>query len=142
VIACRGVNLHIERGQFVVITGRIGGKSTLRGAAWLLPPQVATCWNTAVDDLAAFIKRATGGLHTADAWLFSETLRDNLLMGWRGHYDGRRTASGGVEAAVLDRDVPKLDHRLETMVRYAVRLSGGRCARRSPRGCLCASLSC
>jgi ATP-binding cassette subfamily B protein len=63
--------------------------------------------------------------------LFSESMRDNLLMG----LSTDTTANGerlqaALHQAVLDRDVPKLDHGLETMVGpRGVRLSGGQMQR-------------
>jgi ATP-binding cassette subfamily B protein len=59
--------------------------------------------------------------------LFSETLRDNLLMGLNADGELLQTA---LYRAVLDRDVPKLEHGLETLVGpRGVRLSGGQMQR-------------
>jgi len=130
-----GVNLRIECGQFVVITGRIGsGKSTLlRALLGLLPPQAGEVrWNDRrLDDLAAFMAPPQVAYTPQVPRLFSETLRDNLLMGLSAGTttDGERLQAA-LRQAVLDRDVPKLDHGLETMVGpRGVRLSGGQMQR-------------
>ncbi len=130
-----GINLRIKRGQFVVITGRIGsGKSTLlRALLGLLPLQAGeVCWNDRrVDDLAAFMTPPQVAYTPQVPRLFSETLRDNLLMGLhdRATSDGERLQAA-LHQATLDRDVPKLEHGLETMVGpRGVRLSGGQMQR-------------
>jgi ATP-binding cassette subfamily B protein len=130
-----GVDLRVERGQFVVVTGRIGsGKSTLlRALLGLLPPQAGeVCWNgRRIDDLAAFMAPPHAAYTPQVPRLFSETLRDNLLMG----LNARTTADGellhtAIHQAVLDRDVPKLERGLETLVGpRGVRLSGGQIQR-------------
>jgi ATP-binding cassette subfamily B protein len=125
-----GVDLRIERGQFVVITGRIGsGKSTLlRALLGLLPPQAGEVrWNDRrIDDLAAFMAPPQVAYTPQVPRLFSESLRDNLMMGLSaGTTDGERLQAA-LRQAVLDRDVPRLEHGLETMVGpRGVRLSGG-----------------
>jgi ATP-binding cassette subfamily B protein len=129
------VDLRVERGQFVVITGRIGsGKSTLlRALLGLLPPQAGEVrWNgRRIDDLAAFMAPPQVAYTPQVPRLFSESLRDNLLMGLSA---GTAAGGGPLQAAlyqaVLDRDVPKFDHGLETMVGpRGVRLSGGQMQR-------------
>jgi ATP-binding cassette subfamily B protein len=129
------VDLCIERGQFVVITGRIGsGKSTLlRALLGLLPPQAGEVrWNdTRLADLAEFMGPPQVAYTPQVPRLFSEPLRDNLLMGL-----GAGSAADGeplqtaLYQAVLDRDVPRLEQGLETMVGpRGVRLSGGQLQR-------------
>jgi ATP-binding cassette subfamily B protein len=130
-----GIDLRVERGQFVVITGRIGsGKSTLlRTLLGLLPRQAGEVrWNERrLDDLAAFMVPPQVAYTPQVPRLFSETLRDNLLMGVDAD-----TPAGGVALetalyqAVLDQDVPRLDHGLQTVVGpRGVRLSGGQLQR-------------
>src|SRR5262245_61684538 len=129
-----GVDLRIERGQFVVITGRIGsGKSTLlRALLELLPPQAGEVrWNDRrLDDLAAFMAPPRVAYAPQVPRLFSETLRDNLLMGLSAGTSAGEGLQAALHQAVLDRDVPKLEHGLETMVGpRGVRLSGGQMQR-------------
>lgn len=129
------VDLRVERGQFVVITGRIGsGKSTLlRALLGLLPPQGGEVrWNDRqLDDLAAFMVPPQVAYTPQVPRLFSETLRDNLLMGLSaGTTANDERLEAALYQAVLDRDVLKLDHGLETMVGpRGVRLSGGQMQR-------------
>jgi ATP-binding cassette subfamily B protein len=128
------VDLRINRGQFVVITGRIGsGKSTLlRVLLGLLPPQAGEVrWNDRrIDDLAAFMAPPQVAYTPQVPRLFSETLRDNLLMGLSAGTTDGGPLQTALYQAVLDRDVPKLDHGLETMVGpRGVRLSGGQMQR-------------
>src|SRR6185295_9100244 len=105
-----GVNLRIESGQFVVITGRIGsGKSTLlRALLGLLPPQTGdVCWNDRrIDDLGAFMAPPQVAYTPQVPRLFSETLRDNLLMGLSAGTTNGERLQAALHQAVLDRDVP------------------------------------
>jgi ATP-binding cassette, subfamily B, bacterial len=128
-----GVDLQIERGQFVVVTGRIGsGKSTLlRVLLGLLPAQSGeTHWNgRRVDEPAAFMAPPRVAYTPQVPRLFSETLRDNLLMGLSaGPNDEWLDAA--LRQAVLDQDIPALERGLDTMVGpRGVRLSGGQMQR-------------
>jgi ATP-binding cassette subfamily B protein len=126
-----GVDLQLERGEFVVVTGRIGsGKSTLlRTLLGLLTAEAGELrWNgRPVADPAAFMAPPQVAYTPQVPRLFSETLRDNLLMGL-GEGDGRLTTA--LHQAVLDRDVPRLEQGLETAVGpRGVRLSGGQMQR-------------
>ena len=129
------IDFRIARGQFVVITGRIGsGKSTaLRALLGLLPSQAGEVrWNDRqIDDLAAFMVPPQVAYTPQVPRLFSETLRDNLLMGLSaGATTPDERIAAALHQAVLDHDVPKLDHGLDTMVGpRGVRLSGGQVQR-------------
>jgi ATP-binding cassette subfamily B protein len=126
-----GIDLRVERGQFVVVTGRVGsGKTTLlrallgqlpldRGevrwndvplvdpAAWLVPPRVA---------YAGQVPR-----------LFSDTLRDNLLMGLPA---SEAELDRAIDTAVFKRDLAQLEDGLETVIGpRGVKLSGGQLQR-------------
>jgi ATP-binding cassette subfamily B protein len=128
------IDLRIERGQIVVITGRIGsGKSTLlRALLGLLPLQAGEVrWNDRrLDDLAAFMAPPQVAYTPQAPRLFSETLRDNLLMGLSADTTNGERLQAALRQAVLDRDVPTLERGLETMVGpRGVRLSGGQMQR-------------
>jgi len=128
------VDLRVERGQFVVITGRIGsGKSTLlRVMLGLLPPEAGEVrWNgRRLDDLAAFMAPPHVAYTPQVPRLFSETLRDNLLMGLNAGEAADGALQVALRQAVLDGDVPRLEHGLETLVGpRGVRLSGGQIQR-------------
>ncbi|GAB4126435.1 MAG: ABC transporter ATP-binding protein [Roseiflexaceae bacterium] len=124
------VDLQIARGQFVAITGRIGsGKSTLlRVLLGLLPPQAGSvAWNDRqIDDLGAFMQPPRVAYTPQVPRLFSESLRNNLLLG----VDDQQRLEWALHQAVMDRDIPKLEHGLATLVGpRGVRLSGGQIQR-------------
>ncbi len=135
-----GIDLSLPRGSFTVVTGRVGaGKTTLlRAVLGLLPPAEGTvCWNGApvgasADAATAFF-RPPRAAYTAQApRLFSETLRDNILMGLPDDED--REDGVDLQAAiwlgVLDEDVARLERGLDTLVGpRGVRLSGGQAQR-------------
>jgi ATP-binding cassette, subfamily B, bacterial len=127
----RNVSLTIRRGSFTVITGRIGsGKTTLlRLLLGLLPADTGEiCWNgRPVADPANFFKPARTAYTPQAPRLFSETLRDNILMGLPPQ---QLDLDGAVRAAVLESDITTLENGLETVVGpRGVRLSGGQVQR-------------
>ena len=122
-----GVNLSLERGSLTVITGRIGsGKTTLlRALLGLLPAQAGQIrWNgRRVEDPASFFVPPRSAYAAQVPLLFSETLRDNVLMGLP--LDDARLYDA-LWLAVMEDDVAALDEGLETLVgAKGVRLSGG-----------------
>ncbi len=125
------VSLRIERGSFTVITGRVGaGKTTLlRTLLGLLPHERGEIrWNSvAVADPASFLVPPRAAYTPQVPVFFSETLRDNLLLGMPEHAD---TLSDALYAAVLEQDIDTLDDGLATRVGpRGVRLSGGQLQR-------------
>jgi ATP-binding cassette subfamily B protein len=116
-----------------VITGRIGsGKTTLlRALLGLLPPQGgAVRWNgeRVVELPAHFVPPRTAYTPQVPR-LFSEKLRDNILMG----LPDERLAHA-LHTAVLDTDVATLEAGLDTIVGpRGVRLSGGQVQRAAAR---------
>lgn len=124
------VGLTLERGTFTVVTGPAGaGKTTLlRAILGLLPAQSGTVyWNDyVVEDRAAFLVPPRSAYVPQVPRLFSESLRDNLLLG-QEDVSGLPTA---VRTAVLDRDVASMPAGLDTEVgARGVRLSGGQVQR-------------
>jgi ABC-type multidrug transport system fused ATPase/permease subunit len=127
----RDVCLTLERGTFTVVTGRVGaGKTTLLHAVLGLLPRDAgeIHWNgRPVDDPAAFLVPPRAAFTPQVPRLFSETLRENLLLGWP---DGAVEVETAVLAAVLEDDVTGFDQGLETLVGpRGVKLSGGQVQR-------------
>ena len=125
------VSLTVERGTFTVVTGPAGaGKTTLlRAILGLLPASSGTVyWNDVpVDDRAAMLVPPRSAYVPQVPQLFSEPLRDNLLLG--RHRDDRVLASA-LRTAVLDRDVELMPAALDTEVgARGVRLSGGQAQR-------------
>ena len=121
----------MPRGSFTVVTGRIGsGKTTLlRVLLGLLPRDAGEVrWNgEPVDDLAAFFVPPRSAYTSQVPRLFSEPLRDNILMGMP---ERRTDLDAAVHAAVMDQDVQELEHGLDTVVgARGVKLSGGQLRR-------------
>ncbi len=126
-----GVDLRIERGTFTVITGRIGsGKTTLlRTLLGLLPRQAGEIvWNgQPIADPAMFLTPPRCAYTPQVPQLFSEPLRDNLLLGAR---EGEANLEFAIRAAVLERDIAAMPEGLDTLVgSRGVRLSGGQIQR-------------
>jgi ATP-binding cassette, subfamily B, bacterial len=114
-----------------VITGRIGsGKTTLlKLLLGLLPPQTGEIWwnDELVTDPTSFL-RPPRVVYTAQVpRLFSDSLRDNLLLGLP---EDKVDVAGAVTTAVLQQDLAGMEHGLETMVGpRGIRLSGGQVQR-------------
>lgn len=126
-----GVDLRLARGSFTVVTGRIGsGKTTLlRVLLGLLPMDAGEVrWNgELVDDLATFFTPPHCAYTAQVPLLFSETLKDNILMGLSEKDVDLQMA---VRLAVLERDVEELANGLDTVVGpKGVKLSGGQAQR-------------
>ena len=125
------VDLRLPHGSLTVVTGRVGaGKSTLlRTLLGLLPADAGEIrWNGhVVDDPISFFVPPRAAYTAQVPHLFSETLRQNILLGLPG--DAGRLAAA-VRGAVLERDVRALEAGLETPVgTRGVKLSGGQAQR-------------
>ncbi|WP_223066299.1 ABC transporter ATP-binding protein [Paenibacillus caui] len=125
------ISFRLERGKFLVITGRIGsGKSTLvRTLLGLLPKQDGTIrWNGRKVDPAAFLVPPRAAYTPQVPRLFSDTLRENIVQGKKEHAD--EDLERAIRLAVMDKDVEDLDQGLETFVGpRGVMLSGGQIQR-------------
>ncbi len=122
-----GVDLHLERGSLTVITGRIGsGKTTLvRTLLGLLPGASGEIfWNgKLVEDAASFFVPPRSAYTPQVPVLFSESIRDNILMGLSD--DGRKLEQA-IHLAVMERDLVEIDKGLDAMLGVkGVRISGG-----------------
>ncbi len=125
------VSFALERGSFTVITGRIGaGKSTLLHVLLGLLPRDAgeIRWNgRAVDDPASSFVPPRSAYTPQVPRLFSETLRENLLL---GRPEDPRALDAAVHAAVLEPDLAALRGGLDTLIGpRGVKLSGGQVQR-------------
>jgi ATP-binding cassette, subfamily B, bacterial len=126
-----GLNVTVRRGSFIVITGRIGaGKSTaLKTILGLLPKQSGEImWNNVrVDDPAAFFVPPRSAYTAQVPLLFSDTLRDNILMGLP---EDKVDLPEAIHSAVFEQDLATLPQGLDTVVgSKGVRLSGGQAQR-------------
>ncbi|HEV8633156.1 MAG TPA: ABC transporter ATP-binding protein [Chloroflexota bacterium] len=149
----RDVSFTLERGTITVITGRIGaGKTTLlRALLGLLPPEHtepsapppagypapgtrggAILWNgRPVDDPGSFFVPPRAAYTPQVPRLFSEPLRDNILMGQPDRREhGEARLERALELAVLEQDVDWLERGLDTVIGpRGVKLSGGQVQR-------------
>jgi ATP-binding cassette subfamily B protein len=125
------VDLRLERGSFTVVTGAVGaGKTTLvRGLLGLLPRSggVVTWNGEPIDDPGTFLVPGRAAYAGQVPRLFSESLRENLLLGWPVGDDALVRA---LALAVFDRDLTEMPDGLDTLVGpRGVRLSGGQVQR-------------
>ncbi len=125
------ISFDVRRGDFVVITGRIGaGKSTLvRVLAGLLPYEAgAVSWNgEQVQDLADYMRPPRCAYLSQVPRLFSDSLRENILMGVP---ESQVDLEQAIHLSVLEQDVAALDNGLDTLVGpRGIRLSGGQVQR-------------
>jgi ATP-binding cassette subfamily B protein len=125
------VSFSLERASFTVITGPVGsGKSTLlRVLLGQLPADSGTIrWNGAlVEDPASFFVPSRSAYTPQVPRLFSDTLRENLVLG--SDADEVEVARA-LELAVLSEDVATLERGLDTPVgSRGVKLSGGQVQR-------------
>ena len=125
------ISFTVPGGSFTVITGRIGsGKSTLlRTLLGLLPRQAGEiCWNgVPLADPAKFFQPPHSAYTPQIPHLFSDTVRENILMGLNEEQIEIDTA---IRRAVFTEDVPELEQGLETVIGpKGVKLSGGQVQR-------------
>jgi ATP-binding cassette subfamily B protein len=126
-----GIDLRLARNSFTVVTGRVGsGKTTLlRVLLGLLPRDAGEVrWNgELVDDPATFFTPPRSAYTAQVPLLFSETLKDNILMGLSEEKVDLQVA---IRMAVLEEDVEELASGLETVIGpKGVKLSGGQAQR-------------
>ena len=126
-----GVNLQLPRGSFTVITGRIGaGKTTLlRALLGLLPLDDGVVqWNGAVVEARYTFFTPPRAAYTGQMpRLFSDTLRNNILLGLP---TDTATLPAAIHTAVLAPDIATLEQGLETTIGpRGVKLSGGQVQR-------------
>ena len=125
------ISLHVRRGSFTVITGRIGsGKTTLiRAMLGLVPTDGGTVlWNgERIEEPRTFLLPPRCAYTPQVPRLFSDTLRDNILMGLP---ESEVDLAAAVRLGVMEQDVEQLENGLDTLVGpRGVRLSGGQVQR-------------
>ncbi len=126
-----GINFTLKRGSFTVITGRIGsGKTTLLQVlqGLLVMDTGEICWNgQRVEDPAAFFVPPYSAYTSQVPRLFSDSLRDNILL---GHTEQDGELGRALELAVLAPDIAEMPRGLDTLVGpRGMRLSGGQIQR-------------
>jgi ATP-binding cassette subfamily B protein len=123
----RGVDLRVDRGSLVVVTGRIAsGKTTLlRAALGLLPADSGeVLWNgEPVRDPARFLVPPRCAYTPQVPRLRSGSLRENIL---EGHAASEPSLERALWLSALERDLALFPKGLETVVgARGLRLSGG-----------------
>lgn len=126
-----GVDLRVERGTFTVIVGRMGaGKTTLlRTLLGQIPASAGEIrWNDqTVPDPSSWCVPPRVAYTPQVPYLFSDTLRDNILLGLP---EKAVDLSGAIRSSVLRRDLATFPVGLDTWVGpRGVRLSGGQVQR-------------
>ena len=125
------ISLTLQPGKLTVVTGRIGaGKTTLlRVLLGLLPRDSGEIrWNgVPVEDAGNWFTPPHCAYTAQVPRLFSDSLRDNILMGMDKREEDIWTA---IRMAVMEYDVGEFDEGLETKVGpKGVKLSGGQIQR-------------
>ncbi len=121
------VNLEIKRGSLVVVTGRVGsGKTTLlRALTGLLPlDEGELYWNgIKIEDPAEFFVPPHSSYTPQVPRLFSESVRDNILMGLPSE---SVDIDDSIYLSVFDKDLHDLEDGLNSVIGpKGVKLSGG-----------------
>jgi ATP-binding cassette, subfamily B, bacterial len=128
------VSFRLERGSVTVITGRIGaGKTTLLQVILGLLPRTAgeIRWNgRPIDRPADFFVPPRSAMTPQLPHIFSQSLRDNLLLGLDAAMVEPAVVEDAIRAAVLEADIATLEHGLDTLVGpRGMKLSGGQVRR-------------
>ena len=137
------IDLSVAKGEFVVVTGRVGsGKSLLLETLLGLRPRAGgeIRWNDRpIDDPAAFFVPPHAAYTPQTPRLFSDTMEENILMGlgqgdkvtgWQGDKGMEDALTKAIYEAVLEEDVAQLADGLATVVGpRGVKLSGGQVQR-------------
>lgn len=125
------IDLTIPKGKIIVITGRIGsGKSTLLKVLQGLSKQNqgTIVWNgKEIQDPLRFFQPPVSSYTPQVPRLFSETVRENILLGL--DIDSSKLDEA-VYTAVLDEDLEGMEKGLDTLVGpRGVKMSGGQSQR-------------
>lgn len=125
------ISFRLTRGTLTIITGRVGsGKTTLLEVLLGLHPLTSgsILWNgTEIRDPASFFLPPRCAYTPQVPRLFSETMRENILLGFPDDQNAVREA---LHLAVLEEDCATLAQGIETLIgSRGVRLSGGQIQR-------------
>ena len=126
-LGVQDLSFTLDRGTFTVITGKVGsGKTTLvRALLGLIPLEAGKIyWNgKEIRDPRTFFMPPHSAYAPQVPHLFSDTLRNNILMGLPEEEVDLKAA---VETAVLEEDLQDLEKGMETVIGpKGTKLSGG-----------------
>ena len=121
------ISFHVDKGSFVVITGRVGsGKTTLLEVLLgLLPADSGNIlWNgEPVASPHEFFTPPQAAYTSQVPNLFADTLKENILLGMP---QDQANLDKAVHLAVLEEDIEKLEKGIDTVVgSTGGKLSGG-----------------
>lgn len=127
----KGVDVTLGIGSFTVITGRNGsGKTTLlRVMLGLLPMDTGEIyWNgQCIEDPGDFFIPPQSAYTAQIPRLFSDSIRDNILMGLAAE---DKDIHNAIRLAVMENDMERLENGLSTKVGpRGIKLSGGQMQR-------------
>ncbi len=130
-VGIEDIDMTVEAGSFVVVTGRVGaGKTTLlRALLGLVRPDMGSvAWNgRVVEEPDDFFAPPRSAYVPQVPRLFSMSLRDNLLL---GRLDDDAELVEAVRSAAFERDLNSMPNGLDTLVGpRGMRLSGGQVQR-------------
>lgn len=130
-VGVNDVSFKLHHGTLTVITGRIGaGKTTLLRVLLGLLPKASgdILWNgKLVAEPNTFFTPPRCAYTPQTPVLFSESVRDNILLGLEGDSADLSTA---IQMAVMEQDIAALQNGLDTKIgNRGMRLSGGQAQR-------------
>ena len=126
--ALNGINLSIERGQTVALVGQVGSaKTTLLNTLPRLcdiPEGTVFIDDTDVHAIPLKTLRQNIGFVTQETFLFSDTIRNNILFGRRGISENALEAA--LRAAQISDEIQTFERGLDTWLgEKGITLSGG-----------------
>ncbi len=121
------INLRVNKGDFVVVTGRIGaGKTTLiKSILGMLPVDSGRIHlnNEEVKNNSEKLTPPIVAYTSQNSNLFSDTIKNNVLLGLK---DEGKNLEQAIYSAVLDRDIKNFKDGIDTSIgSKGVKLSGG-----------------
>jgi len=126
--ALKGLHFRIRAGETVAVVGRVGsGKTTF---LYILPRLLEVPAGTVFLDgtdirrIPLIALRQSMGFVTQDVFVFSDTIRNNIVFGRRGI--SQEDVEGALHAADIFKEVQDLDQGLDTLLgERGITLSGG-----------------
>jgi len=121
------INLRVNKGDFVVVTGRIGaGKTTLiKSILGMLPVDSGKIYlnDEEVKNSSEKLTPPIVAYTSQNPNLFSDTIKNNVLLGLK---DEGNKLEQAIYSAVLDRDIKNFKDGIDTLIgSKGVKLSGG-----------------